>query len=273
MLMIGPIGKMSTKLSATVEYSLPLADLSVNLNAVLGKKVSLRYLGKITCIQCGKQTKTSFQQGYCYVCYLRFQECNLCTIHPEKCRYYEGKCQPNDWAHAHCGQLHVVYLANSSGLKVGITRASSLHTRWMDQGASQGMAFFQVNNRHQAGLLEVIFKKHISDKTNWRQMLKVDADTQDLAGKSQQLLEQTHQERKLLTERFPDELIYQKQQEVVQIRYPIVQYPEKINSFNLDKEPRLEGYLQGIKGQYLLFDTGVISIRKYAGYHVELAIE
>jgi hypothetical protein len=37
--------------------------------------------------------------------------------------------------------------------------------------------------------------------------------------------------------------------------------------------PNIEGTLMGIKGQYLIFDTGVINIRKYAGYHLALSSE
>lgn len=270
--MIGPIQKMSTNLSATVEYFLPIADQELALNPLLGKRISLHYLGKITCMQCGRQTKTSFQQGFCYPCYLRLQECNLCTIHPEKCGFYEGKCQADDWAHAHCVQPHIVYLANSSGLKIGITRATNLNTRWMDQGASQGMAFFQVNNRHQAGLVEVIFKEYINDKTHWQKMLKAEADSEDLPSKAQQLLGQAEGAINALLSKFPGEIVHLPQQEVVKISYPIAQYPEKVRSFNFDKEAKVEGVLQGIKGQYLLLDTGVISVRKFAGYHVEVGV-
>ena len=59
--------------------------------------------------------------------------------------------------------------------------------------------------------------------------------------------------------------------EVVQIRYPVLEYPEKVRSHNLDKEPRLEGTLMGIKGQYLIFDTAVINMRKYAGYLMQVS--
>src|ERR1700722_1856418 len=144
---------MTTEWHTPVSYYLSLAEEQIPLNQFIGKKIQLNYLGKIYCIQCGRETKKSFQQGFCFPCYRRLLECNLCIIHPEKCRYYEGKCDPNDWAHAQCGQKQIVYLANSSGVKVGITRATQIPTRWIDQGATQGLPIFSVANRYQAGLI------------------------------------------------------------------------------------------------------------------------
>ena len=127
---------MTTEWHTPVSYYLSLAEEQIPLNQFIGKKIQLNYLGKIYCIQCGRETKKSFQQGFCFPCYRRLLECNLCIIHPEKCGYYQGTCQPGDWAHAHCIQPHVVYLANTSGLKVGITRETQVPTRWIDQGAT-----------------------------------------------------------------------------------------------------------------------------------------
>jgi hypothetical protein len=56
---------------------------------------------------------------------------------------------------------------------------------------------------------------------------------------------------------------------VVNIQFPVNHYPNKLKSFNLDKHPEASGILQGIKGQYLLLDTGVINIRKFTGYELE----
>ena len=63
------------------------------------------------------------------------------------------------------------------------------------------------------------------------------------------------------------------QQQPLSIDYPALYYPDKISSFNLDKTPQIEARLIAIKGQYLLFDSGVINIRKYAGYDVELLVD
>ena len=52
---------------------------------------------------------------------------------------------------------HIVYLSMTSGIKAGITRASQVPTRWIDQGATQAQPVFRVNTRYQSGLMEKIF--------------------------------------------------------------------------------------------------------------------
>jgi hypothetical protein len=267
--LIVSLKKMSTMLDSPVQYTLTLDEANIPLNILLGQTIQLHHTGQIHCVQCHRKTNKSFQQGYCFPCYRRLLECGLCIIHPEKCRYYETDiCKPNDWAHAHCSQPHVVYLANSSGLKVGITRASHFKTRWIDQGATQGLVIFKTQNRHQAGLLEVILKQYVADKTNWQAMLKADHQALDLLTLREQLLAQGKSVINDLIGRFPTEIQPAIDEEIVNIQYPMLQYPLKIKTFNLDKEPFVEGVLQGIKGQYLILDTGVISIRKFSGYQV-----
>jgi hypothetical protein len=63
---------------------------------------------------------------------------------PETCHYHLGTCREPDWAQNHCFRPHIVYLANSSGVKVGITRKTQIPTRWLDQGASQALPIFEV---------------------------------------------------------------------------------------------------------------------------------
>jgi hypothetical protein len=57
----------------------------------------------------------------------------------------------------------------------------------------------------------------------------------------------------------------------VEIEYPVAEYPSKIVSHNFAKKPVFEGTLNGIKGQYLILDTGGVNVRKYGGYHLELS--
>jgi hypothetical protein len=261
--------KMPAVLENPVQYTLVLDDTNIPLNSLLGQKIQLHYTGNIYCMHCNRKTAKSFQQGYCFPCYRRFLECGLCIIHPEKCRYYEGICKADDWAHAHCVQPHVVYLANSSGLKVGITREHHFQTRWIDQGATQGLVIFKVQNRHQAGLVEVALKQFVADKTNWQAMLKADNHALDLIAKRDEILLQSKSAMTDLMEKFPGDIQSAADTTITDIRYPVLRYPVKITAFNLDKNPLVEGILQGIKGQYLLLDTGVISVRKFGGYQVE----
>lgn len=266
---VAPLRKMSAVLKNPVEYTLVLGDKNIPLNTFLGKKIQLRYTGEIQCIQCDRKITKSFQQGYCFPCYRRLLECNLCIIHPEKCRYYEGICQENDWAHRHCTQKHAVYLANSSGLKVGITRLNHFVSRWIDQGATQGLVIFTTQNRYQAGLIEVALKKFVADKTNWQAMLKANNYMLDLFAKRDEILEQGKLAITDLMARFPGEIQTMADAVITEINYPVLQYPLKIKTFDFNKNPLVVGVLQGIKGQYLLLDTGVISIRKFGGYVIE----
>ncbi len=265
----GCLKKMSVVLADPVQYRLDLENESISLNARLGQRIQIHYTQTIYCMHCGRKTKQSFQQGYCFVCYRKLLACGLCLIHPEKCRYYEGICDPNDWAHAHCVQPQIVYLANSSGLKVGITRATHFQSRWIDQGATQGLRIFKTQNRYQAGILEVALKKYVADKTNWRTMLKENQSPLDLIAQRDQIFNRADADIKTELAKFPGEITPILDDTITQIDYPVLQYPTTIRVFNLDKDPSVTGILQGIKAQYLILDTGVISIRKFGGYCVE----
>lgn len=266
-MMLTYLRKMQTLLTDPVTYHLQLGQSTLELNKFLGKKISLHYSGKIYCIQCQRATRKSFQQGYCYPCYKRLLECNLCVIHPERCRFYENNCCADDWAHQVCGQEHVVYLANSSGVKVGITRRPQLPTRWIDQGASQGLPIMQAKNRHQVGQLEVVLKQYVADKTHWQAMLKFKPEPQDLRQKWHELRDLAQLKLAEIMSKFPaDDIQYIDESETTLINYPILEYPQIIRTLDFDKTPNLEGSLLGIKGQYLLLDTGVINLRKFSGY-------
>ena len=168
-------------------------------------------------------------------------------------------------------QDHIVYLANSSGLKVGITKATQIPTRWVDQGATQALPLIRVRNRFQSGLLEVLIKQQIADKTNWRDMLRGVAKPLDLNLEAINILETFKSEISEIKERYnPFGVNILNGIEAVSISYPVITYPEKISSYNLDKDSVIEDKLVGIKGQYLIFEDGVINLRKFSGYEVEL---
>jgi len=269
--MIGNIIKMKVQLSAPVEYQLPVNDALIDLNPHIGGKIRLDYQGEINCIACGRKTSKSYAQGYCYPCFISLAECDMCIVKPETCHYDAGTCRDPEWGQQHCMQPHYVYLANSSGLKVGITRGSQIPTRWIDQGASQAIPIFRVSSRYQSGLLEVAIKQHVSDRTDWRKMLKGDAEPRDLAAMRDQLAALCSDRISELQRQFGDANIqFLADEPVVDIQYPVEQYPEKVKSLNLDKAPLIEAVLFGIKGQYLILDSGVINIRKYSGYKLDV---
>lgn len=274
----GSMQKMRTQIpvadeSESVQYFLELDDQPLLMNELIGREIYLKNLGDIQCIHCQKLTKKSFSQGYCFRCFKKLPQCDLCMMSPDRCHFHLGTCRDDDFAQSVCFNEHVVYLANSSGVKVGITRAPQIPTRWIDQGAIEALPIFRVSNRRQSGLIEKIIAEHISDKTNWRKMLKGENVEQDLIQLRDELLDLCKEPLAALVEEHGVQDIQALVSgEVVQINYPVSQYPTKISSHNLDKTPDISGVLQGIKGQYLILDNGVINLRKYTGYAIELGL-
>ena len=268
----GPLRKMKTNLQSPVAYMLPIGEQFIAINDYLGEQFSLSYTGRIHCIHCGRESKKSFNQGYCYPCFKALAECDLCIMRPETCHFHLGTCRDEQWAQSHCMQSHYVYIANSSGLKVGITRGNQIPTRWMDQGARQAVAMFKVKNRFHSGLLESAIKKYVSDRTDWRKMLKGGEDLVDIKAKAQSIVDEASNDLEALKEQHQDLQWQVLDEEVVDITYPVITHPEKVASLNFDKTPEIYGVLQGIKGQYLIFDNGVINIRKFAGYEVSFSV-
>jgi|TARA_B110000459_G_scaffold5350_1_gene5642 hypothetical protein len=267
----GTLRKMRSRLSQPVEYQLRLGEEEISLDPLLEKKISLQYSGLINCTNCGRKTKKSFNSGYCYPCFQRLAECDSCIIHPEKCHFDQGTCRDPAWGERFCLQDHIVYLANSSGLKVGITRGTQVPTRWIDQGATQALAIIRVRTRLQSGEVEVMFKQFVADKTNWRDMLKGQATPLDMHAEAKRLIDKCQSDLKELEDKFGFFAIsVLNGVDVVSIDYPVVSYPEKVTSLNFDKTPIVEGTLLGIKGQYLILDSGVINMRRFAGYEVAL---
>jgi len=268
----GPLSKMVVSLEQPISYTLTLGDSSLNLNELVGKQIKIQYQGKITCCHCGRNTKKSFAQGYCYPCFSKLASCDTCIMSPEKCHYAAGTCREPEWGEKHCMTPHIVYLANSSGVKVGITRETQVPTRWIDQGAIEAIPVFRVSTRHLSGLVEVVFKNHVTDRTNWRAMLKGQVAELDMVAERDRLLELVKDDIQKIRDEFPDETV-----ELVDIaaktpmQYPVDVWPEKVVSLNLDKTPEVSGQLMGIKGQYLILDSGCINIRKFGSYHVEVS--
>ena len=190
---------------------------------------------------------------------------------PEKCHYAAGTCRDPSWGEQFCMQPHVVYLANSSALKVGITRVNQMPTRWLDQGASQAVPIMQVATRKLSGEVETVLKSFVADKTNWRALLKGQAAEIDLLAERDRLLQEAADPLQALLANVADSDYSWLEHMPTRISYPVNQYPEKIVSHNLDKEPVLEDQLLGIKGQYLIFSKRVINIRKYTSYLVQLS--
>jgi len=259
----GNLLKMATQHSDRVEYYLNIGDDQVYMNELIGRKISLHYGNQINCIRCGRKTSKSFFQGYCYPCFVSAPETDACIVHPEKCQAHEGISRDMEWSKTHCLIDHYVYLAVSSGLKVGVTRHTQIPTRWIDQGAHQAIRLARTPNRNLAGLIEVELKQHLDDKTNWQQMLK------GMVKRQVDLLEEKRKAIELLSDDLRQYV--SDVDDITWIQYPLEEHPAKVKSLSFDKISDYTGTLSGIKGQYLIFEDGqVFNVRKHNGYLAEL---
>lgn len=255
----------------TVEYSTKEKnkaegelETKINLNELLGKKIKIEFLNEIRCVSCGAITKKSFNSGACYKCFITLAENDLCILKPETCHFHLGTCREPEWGKTNCFKKHIVYLANTSGLKVGITKENPYHKRWVDQGAVEALPILETGSRFEAGKIEIEFAKYISDKTSWQKLISAPALSLDLMEKSKELftqvnLEKTNSEYKKLSHN------------VTKIEYPILDYPKKKISLKLEANKPIEDILLGIKGQYLLFPNGGINLRSFEGYKISFS--
>ena len=264
---------------ANVEYKFILDRSEIDLPFQLGQELEMEWAGNIYCVSCGVKTPKSYSQGHCFKCFITKASCDMCIMKPETCHYHLGTCREDSFAQEVCFQPHIVYLANSSALKVGITRLGQMPTRWLDQGATQALPIMKVGSRRLSGQLEVIFGSQVADKTDWRKLLKGEAEHLNLIEVREQLIEEFAPKIQTIRDEFSQNLEFNESVELLdkepprEFVYPVERYPEKIKSHNLDKTPIIRGKLQGIKGQYLILDTGVINIRKYTGYELKIRAE
>ncbi len=241
-----------------IQYYLEL-EQEILLNQYLGKKIRLTYTGNIFCIATQAKIKKTFGQGYSYKAFISLPECDVCIVRPELCHFSKGTCRDEKWGLQNCFQDHYVYLSLTSNLKIGITRKVNTPTRWIDQGAIRALPILKVKNRLDAGNIESYLSKYFSDKTNWRNMLLNkydDVNLFDFKMKSLEYLKDFKTPYDILDE---NELGFE---------YPVLEYPKKITSIDLEKKGIFEDRLIGIKGQYLIGENGVINLRKYQGYEI-----
>jgi hypothetical protein len=267
----GALAQMRSAFDTPVRYTLDVANTAVPLNDLLGRDVTLRFVGRITCQYCGTTTRKSYGDGYCYDCFKTLARCDLCVVSPDRCHYAAGTCREPAWGDAFCMQPHFVYLANSAGPKVGITRPQNVPMRWLDQGATQAMLVMRTQTRHQAGCVEAALARYVPDRTDWRGLIGRDAAPIDLIALVAQLRERARLELAALDSRFPNSLVWIDEFALQQFEYPVTSYDGAATVLSLLPDVAAGGTLLGIKGQYLLFDTGVLNVRRYTSYHVEVA--
>lgn len=269
------LDKMETELiEGKAVYKLLTGAGLLNMNELIGRTVKFHFHKEINCCNCGKKTNKNYSGGYCYPCSIKLAECDMCILKPETCHFAKGTCRQPEWGLANCMIPHYVYLANSSGLKVGITRTTQIPTRWIDQGAVAAIPILKVGTRLQSGVFEKLFASEVKDKTDWRKMLKGGNEEIDLESKRDELFELFGEDLDSLESEYgSDQISILERELVTEIHYPVLSYPEKVTSMTFDKQEVVGGKLQGIKGQYLIFDVGVINIRSHTGYKVHLELE
>ena len=261
----GHIKMMKTSLEkGGANYSLPVGEDLIDMNALVGKHIELTYNNVILCANCGVRTKKSWSGGYCFPCTQVLARCDLCIMRPETCHYSKGTCREPQWGLNYCFQPTVIYLANTSTPKVGITNKKRVFSRWIEQGAVTALPIIEARSRLDSGKIEVALKQFVADKTNWRNMLKNEIELSGLTSLKESLL------GKIAGTIKETESIILSDDEV-NISYPVLKYPTKVVSLNFDKTPIISGVLEGIKGQYLLLDCGVLNIRKFSSYHLTIS--
>jgi hypothetical protein len=259
----GVLTKMLTENGSPIQYYLVFENDFLNINQLLNKKISITFVG-FQCLNCTLEKKI-YRQGFCYDCFFDIPQAADWIMRPELSTAHLDK-EDRDLDYEKKVQLqpHVVYLANSSSVKVGVTRKSQIPTRWIDQGAHEAIEIVEVPNRYLAGITEVALKDYVSDKTNWRSMLKNEIKDEDLV-----------EWRNKLKQFIPPqaEIYFIENNKETNLEFPVLHHPTKPKSLSLDKTPQYEGVLKGIKGQYLIFeDDTVFNIRSNEGRVVNIKV-
>ncbi|MBL8001256.1 MAG: DUF2797 domain-containing protein [Flavobacteriales bacterium] len=244
-----------------VRYALRFGTHELDMTPLVGRPFALRFTGQMTCVSCGRGVKKFFGQGFCYPCFRDAPEAAECIVRPELCRAHLGEGRDPQWEREHHDTEHVVYLSFTGGIKVGVTRATQVPVRWIDQGAVAAVRIARTPYRQLAGAIEVALKAQFDDRTNWRAMLKpVRPDIDALLAARDKALS-------LLPEELQAHALPAEAPQL--LHYPHDVLPPKVASINLEKEPEVAGTLAGIKGQYLVWADGrVLNVRNHSGFHI-----
>lgn len=260
----GVLTKMETEFSHPIQYYLVFENDFINMNQLLDKTIEIKFI-KYQCLNCGLD-KPIFRQGFCKSCFFEIPQAADWIMRPElSTAHLEIEDRDLEYEKRVQLQPHIVYLANSSSIKVGVTRKSQVPTRWIDQGAHEAIEIVEVPNRYLAGITEMALKDHVSDKTNWRTMLKNEVVDENLV-----------EWRERLKPYIPNEVMdyFIESNTETNMEFPVLHYPVKPKSLNLEKEFNYTGVLKGIKGQYLIFEDDVVfNVRANEGLVVGIEIK
>ena len=153
----GVLTKMQTEFTKPINYYLVFKNDFINLNQLLNKTLEFSFV-KYECLNCHLD-KPIYRQGFCKSCFFEIPQAADWIMKPELSKAHLG-IEERDLDYEKKVQLkpHIVYLANSSNVKVGVTRKGQVPTRWIDQGAHEAIEIVEVPNRYLAGITEVALK-------------------------------------------------------------------------------------------------------------------
>jgi len=263
---LGILSKMRIENEKPVRYFLNLDETELYMNDLIGFPIEIKFEGIIHCIACGRKIKKAFGQGFCYPCFMNSPLNSECILKPELCQAHEGGGRDPEWEEKNHNQPHYIYLAQTSGVKVGVTRMDQIPTRWVDQGAWKAIKLALTPYRFLAGKIELYLKQYLADKTPWQKMLKNEVN---------EIIDLEEEKKKIIEKMDPEyqSFILSSENDIYTFEYPVLRYPVVIKSINLDKSPHIQAKLSGIRGQYLIFENGeVINLRKYSGYEITLTV-
>lgn len=255
---------MQTEPGSPIQYYMVFENSFLNVNQLLGRDIEINFMG-YSCLNCTKKKKI-YRTGFCYDCFYSSPAAGDWIMRPElSTAHLDIADRDLDYEKKVQLQPHVVYLAASSDMKVGVTRKTQVPTRWIDQGASWAIPLVEVPNRYLAGITEVALKNHFSDKINWKKMLLNDVAPIDL-------IVRRNEAQVLLPAEVMD-YFATTPEKLYTLEYPVLEYPKKIKSLNIATTPIFSGKLMGIKGQYLIFEDGtVFNVRSYEGFVVQVNV-
>ena len=260
----GVVRKMTTEYSSVINYFIEFENSYIHLNQFLERSFTIECIG-YSCLSCSSKDEI-FRQGFCKRCFFESPLAGDWIIRPELSKAHLNIADRDlDYEKKIQLQPHIVYLSNTGSVKVGITRKSQLPHRWIDQGAHEAIEIIETPNRFLAGTAEVALKKYMSDKTNWRKMLKNERDNVNLSSVKEQA--KTY---------IPSNLVhyFNENSQVFNIDFPVKKFPSKPNSIKLKKNSKFSGKLLGVKGQYLIFDQDkVINYRGHEGHIFKITID
>ena len=260
----GVVKKMVTELSTPINYFIEFEDNFIHLNQFIDKLFKFECIG-YSCLSCS-ESQNLYRQGFCKSCFFESPLAGDWIMRPELSKAHLNIADRDlDYEKKIQLQPHVVYLSNTGRIKVGVTRKSQIPYRWIDQGAHEAVELLQTPNRFLAGEAEVALKKYMSDKTNWRSMLKNERDSSNIKSSKD------HAKNFI-----PSNLLHYfiDASNVLSIDFPVVEYPDNPKSIKLNKDSFFSGILKGVKGQYLIFEKNqVLNYRAHEGHIFKIEIE